>query len=88
MAYSNRILKSEPIMDDIAGLQPFHAMEILARAKSREAEGHSICHLELGEPAAPPAPKVLEAVARALPEGQPYTHAKGQLALREALAGY
>jgi len=88
MAYPNEILKSEPTMDDIAGLKPFHAMEILALAKAREAAGQSICHLELGEPAAPPAPKVLEAVARALPAGQPYTHSKGQLALREALAGY
>jgi len=88
MTYANGILKSEPAMDEIAGLKPFHAMEILAMAKAREAHGHSICHLELGEPAAPPAPRVLEAVARALPEGQPYTHAKGQLALREALAGY
>ena len=70
------------------GLRPFHAMEILARAKALEATGRSICHLELGEPSAPPAPRVLEAVARALPLGQPYTHAKGRLELREALAAY
>ena len=70
------------------GLMPFHAMEILARAKALEAAGRSICHLELGEPSAPPAPRVLEAVARALPLGQPYTHAKGRLELREALAAY
>ena len=63
-------------------------MEILALAKAREAEGRTICHLELGEPSAPPAPRVLEAVRQALPAGQPYTHAKGQRALREALAGY
>ena len=69
-------------------LLPFQAMEILARAKALEAEGRSICHLELGEPGAPPAPRVLEAVAAALPLGQPYTHAKGQLPLREALAEY
>ena len=69
-------------------LLPFQAMEILARAKALEAEGRSICHLELGEPGAPPAPRVLEAVAAALPLGQPYSHAKGQLPLREALADY
>ncbi len=68
-------------------LQPFHAMEILARAKQLESEGREILHLEVGEPAAPPAPRVLEAVRRVLPSAQKYTHAKGDAALREALAG-
>ena len=63
-------------------------MEILASARRLEARGRSVCHLEVGEPAAPPAPKVLEAVRVALPAGQPYTPAKGLLSLREALAGY
>lgn len=70
------------------GLRPFHAMEILGRAKRLEAAGRDICHLEVGEPGAPPAPRVLEAVARALPGAQGYTHATGQRELREALAGY
>jgi aspartate/methionine/tyrosine aminotransferase len=70
------------------GLRPFHAMEIFGRAKQLEAEGREICHLEVGEPGAPPAPRVLEAVAKALPGGQGYTHAKGQAGLRQALAGY
>jgi aspartate/methionine/tyrosine aminotransferase len=82
------MLQSMTDIDNRAELLPFQAMEILALAKAREARGEAICHLELGEPSAPPAPKVLEAVRRALPQGQPYTHAKGQLALREALAGY
>jgi aspartate/methionine/tyrosine aminotransferase len=70
------------------GLRPFHAMEIFARAKALEAAGREICHLEVGEPGAPPAPRVLEAVAKALPAGQGYTHAKGQAELREALSRY
>ena len=59
-------------MTDIAadGLMPFHAMEILKRAKAMEASGRSVCHLELGEPASPPAPRVLEAVRQALPLAQ------------------
>jgi aspartate/methionine/tyrosine aminotransferase len=69
-------------------LEPFHTLEILARAKELEKAGRSVLHLEVGEPAAPPAPRVLEAVRRALPEGQPYTAAKGQPALREALAAF
>jgi aspartate/methionine/tyrosine aminotransferase len=70
------------------GPMPFQAMEILKRSRLLEAAGRSICHLELGEPGAPPAPRVLEAVARALPDAQGYTNAKGLLSLREALSGY
>ena len=69
-------------------LQPFHAMEILGRAKALEAAGRDIAHLEVGEPGVPPAPRVLEAVRAALPEAQRYTHSKGQMELRLALAEY
>ena len=69
-------------------LEPFHAMEIMRHAKALEAEGRSICHLEVGEPGAPPAPRVREAVARALPDPQGYTNATGTKELREALARY
>lgn len=70
------------------GLMPFHAMEILKRAKAIEATGRSVCHLEVGEPGSPPAPKVIEAVTRALPQAQGYTNAKGLAELRDGLAGY
>lgn len=70
------------------GLMPFFAMDILKRAKALDAQGRTVCHLEVGEPGAPPAPRVLEAVARALPEPQGYTNAKGLNALREGLEGY
>ena len=70
------------------GLMPFVAMDILKRAKTLEGQGRSICHLELGEPGAPPAPRVIEAVQRALPQPQGYTNAKGMIELREGLAGY
>ncbi len=63
-------------------------MEILGLAKALEADGRDICHLEVGEPSAPPAPRVLEAVAAALPDPQRYTHSKGQIELRLALAEY
>lgn len=77
-------------MTDIAadGLMPFHAMEILKRAKAMEASGRNVCHLELGEPASPPAPRVLEAVREALPLAQGYTNAKGLDELRAGLVGY
>ena len=69
-------------------LQPFYAMEIHAQAKRLEAQGRSICYLVAGEPGAPPAPKVREAVRAALDEAQLYTHFAGQSELREALAAY
>jgi aspartate/methionine/tyrosine aminotransferase len=71
-----------------SGLRPFHAMEILGRAQQLETKGRRICHLEVGEPAVPPAPRVREAVAAALPDAQRYTHAKGQPELRRELAAY
>jgi aspartate/methionine/tyrosine aminotransferase len=70
------------------GLMPFHAMEILKRAKAIEAGGRTVCHLEVGEPGSPPAPRVLEAVRQALPQAQGYTNAKGMTELREGLATY
>lgn len=77
-------MTSEP---DI-GLKPFHAMEMVALAQEIEASGRSVCHLEVGEPAAPPAPRVIEAVRAALPEPQRYTASKGMLGLREELSRY
>ncbi len=70
------------------GLQPFYAMEINALARGLEAAGRSICHLEVGEPAAPPAPRVREAVRAVLDQPQLYTHFAGLRDLREALCAY
>lgn len=70
------------------GLMPFRAMEILKRTKAMEAAGRSVCHLELGEPGSPPAPRVIEAVRQALPLAQGYTSAKGLIELREGLSRY
>ncbi|TDQ66432.1 aspartate/methionine/tyrosine aminotransferase [Maritalea mobilis] len=70
-------------------LQPFFAMEILAMAKSLEAEGREICHLEVGEPGAAPAPEVIAAVQQsAATDPQRYTPAKGELSLRQKLSEY
>lgn len=77
-------------MSDVveSGLMPFQAMEILKRAKALEAAGRTVCHLEIGEPGAPPAPRVVETVAKSLPLAQGYTNAKGLTELREGLASY
>ncbi len=72
----------------MAGIEPFYAMEINARARALEGEGRSICHLEVGEPAAPPAPRVREAVRAVLDAPQTYTHFAGLPALRDGLRRY
>ncbi|RYE10758.1 MAG: aminotransferase class I/II-fold pyridoxal phosphate-dependent enzyme [Hyphomicrobiales bacterium] len=63
-------------------------MEINALAHGLEAAGRTICHLEVGEPAMPPAPKVREAVRAVLDEPQRYTHFAGLRDLREGLVDY
>lgn len=70
------------------GLQPFYAMEINALAHGLEAAGREVCHLEVGEPDAPPAPKVREAVRAVLDSPQKYTHFAGVRGLRDGLVRY
>src|SRR5690348_7339070 len=70
------------------GLQPFYAMEINALAGELERAGRTICHLEVGEPDAPPAPRVREAVRAVLDHPQKYTHFAGLPQLRDALRSY
>ena len=70
------------------GLQPFHAMNVFGHAQRLEAAGRDICHLQVGEPGAPPAPAVVAALQRAVSEPQRYTPALGMLPLRHALSNY
>ena len=70
------------------GLQPFYAMEINALASDLERAGRSVCHLEVGEPDAPPAPRVRESVRAVLDDPQKYTHFAGLPPLREGLQRY
>ncbi|MFP5407764.1 MAG: pyridoxal phosphate-dependent aminotransferase [Gammaproteobacteria bacterium] len=73
----------------MAGIAPFHVMDILARAQTLEAAGRDIIHLEIGEPDfATPAP-IVEAGVAALRAGHThYTGALGLPALRTAIAGF
>ena len=73
----------------VAGIAPFHVMDILVRAQALEAAGCDIIHLEIGEPDfATPAP-IVEAGITALRAGHThYTGALGLPALREAIAGF
>jgi aspartate/methionine/tyrosine aminotransferase len=78
-----------PLAQRVNEIEPFHVMELLARAKALEAEGRSIVHMEIGEPDFPTPRPVCEAGIRALEQGELfYTPALGLPALREKIAGY
>jgi len=65
------------------------ALSVFARAKELEAQGHSIIHLELGEPDFHPGQSVIDSAARALAEGKDrYCAVAGIPALREEIAAY
>lgn len=73
-------------MRDIA---PFHVMELLARAKTLEAQGRDIIHMEVGEPDFPtPAPIIAAAQAHLASGKVFYTPALGIPELRQAIADF
>lgn len=70
-------------------IQPFHVMEILARAKELEARGQDIVHMEIGEPDFPTPEPVRRAGIAALERGELfYTAALGLPALRQAISDF
>jgi aspartate/methionine/tyrosine aminotransferase len=73
----------------MADIEPFHVMDLLARARALEAEGRDIVHMEIGEPDfVTPAP-ICEAAKQALDAGKThYTPAVGLPALRQAISDF
>ncbi|MHB8741614.1 MAG: aminotransferase class I/II-fold pyridoxal phosphate-dependent enzyme [Sulfuricaulis sp.] len=68
-------------------IEPFHVMDIHARAYALEAQGRSIIHMEIGEPDFPTAVDIVKAGVAALETGHThYTSALGLLELRAAIA--
>jgi aspartate/methionine/tyrosine aminotransferase len=66
---------------------PFIAMDVLRAANAREAAGHSVIHLEVGQPGTPAPAAVLDAARTALAEDRiGYPDALGIASLREAIA--
>ena len=57
------------IAQRMAEIEPFHVMELLARAKELEAQGRSIIHMEIGEPDFPTPAPVVRAGIKALEKG-------------------
>ena len=81
--------KPLPISRRAQEIEPFHVMDILARAKVLEAQGREIVHLEIGEPDFPTPQPIIEAGIKALQNQQTfYTPALGLPQLREAIAGW
>ncbi|MBF7053453.1 pyridoxal phosphate-dependent aminotransferase [Halomonas sp. KAO] len=75
-----------PRVDQVA---PFRVMSLLETAQAREAAGHDVIHLEVGEPDFPTPEPVVAAGQAALAAGHTrYTPAAGLPALREAIAGH
>ncbi|MCC5952227.1 MAG: aminotransferase class I/II-fold pyridoxal phosphate-dependent enzyme [Acidimicrobiia bacterium] len=66
---------------------PFHVMAVMRAAGEREAAGHGVLHLEVGQPSTP-APAVARRAAAAVLEHTPlhYTDAEGTVSLRERIA--
>lgn len=70
-------------------IDPFHVMAILEAARAREAAGHDVIHLEVGEPDFATPEPIVRAGQAALAEGQTfYSAAQGVPALREAIAKF
>ncbi len=65
------------------------ALSVFAHAKELEAQGHSIIHLELGEPDFHAGQSVIDSAAQALRDGKDrYCNVIGVPALRQELAAY
>ncbi|MBU1003783.1 MAG: pyridoxal phosphate-dependent aminotransferase [Proteobacteria bacterium] len=84
---SSTPLEKSACSEKVCDLTPFLVMEILEKAHRMEREGISVIHMEVGEPDFDTPAAVIEAAERALRDGQThYTHSKGLLELREAIA--
>src|SRR5437763_912369 len=81
-------MRPMPFRPSRRGLVPhFIAMDVLRAANEREAAGHSVIHLEVGQPGTPAPEIVLDAARRALAKDRiGYTDALGISPLREAIA--
>jgi len=70
-------------------IEPFHVMDLLARARQLEAAGRSIIHMEVGEPDFTTPQPIIDAGIEALRHGLThYTPALGLPELRQAVADY
>lgn len=77
------------LVDKMARIGVESAFDVLVKARSLEAQGKSIIHLEIGEPDFPTPPNVVAAGQRALAEGwTKYGPTQGLPELRQSIANY
>ena len=80
-------MQANRIAQRLAGVAPFHVMELLARAKELEAQGRHIVHMEIGEPDFPTPDNIKKAAIDAINSNfTKYTPSAGVMELREAVA--
>jgi aspartate/methionine/tyrosine aminotransferase len=73
----------------MADIEPFHVMDVQARAHALEAKGRRIVHMEIGQPDFPAPPRVAEAAIEAIRTRRlGYTESAGIPELREAISSY
>ncbi|MCW8964533.1 MAG: aminotransferase class I/II-fold pyridoxal phosphate-dependent enzyme [Gammaproteobacteria bacterium] len=73
----------------MSSIEPFHVMDILARARQLESQGRHIVHMEVGEPDFVTLPGIVDAGRQALADGKVhYTPATGLVELREAISAW
>ncbi len=71
----------------MARIAPFYVMELLEKAQTMEREGHSIIHMEVGEPGFDTPDPIKDAATAALAEGRTfYTHSLGIPELRRSIS--
>jgi aspartate/methionine/tyrosine aminotransferase len=71
----------------VAGIAPFHVMEVQTAARALEAAGRTVVHMEIGEPDFPTPAPVIAAAQRAIAGGGVYyTSALGIPELRQAIS--
>ncbi len=78
-----------PLASRMQGIEPFHVMDVLARARQLENQGVDVVHMEIGEPDFDTPSPIIEAGIRALQDGHThYTPALGLWELRQAIAAF
>lgn len=78
-----------PTANRMALIQPFHVMEVMERARQLEIAGHSIIHMEIGQPDFGAPPQAIEAAMTAMRNHTlGYTSTLGIDELRIAIARF
>lgn len=73
----------------LSQIEPFHVMDLLAKAKAMQNQGRDVIHLEVGEPDFPSPKAVVQAGIKALQSGLThYTGATGLPELKQRIADF